>query len=201
MNVRRKYTGLRFLALLIKIVAWLILILSIAAAVWFWLNGDQIAGFRAFGKNWTGVLLLPFGIYTFIQLYIIGSLLSLLADVEYNTRANATATAKLISLMEKMDGKLERVSTPVISTPPPPPPPPEPDDAVQIAPPVTPTEQLTSPPVLKETQPVEPIEESTPPPPPPPAPVEVVNEVEEAASSLVDTAEKLVDDVDSAISD
>ena len=201
MNVRRKYAGLRFLALLIKIAAWLILILSIAAAVWFWMKGVQVAGLRVAGRNLTGILILPFGIYTFIQLYIVGSLLSLLADMEYNTRANATATAKLFSLMEKMESRMEKISTPAISTPPPPPPPPVPDDAVQIAPPVTPTEQLSAPAKLKETQPVAPIEETAPTPPPPPAPAEIVDEVEETASSLVDAAEELVEDVDSAITE
>ncbi len=171
MDVRHKYAGLRFLALLIKIVAWLALIGSIAVAIWFWLQGDKVLGLRIGGQNWTGVLFLPFGIYTFIQLYIIGGLISLFTDVEYNTRANATATAHMISLMEKLEQRMDKSAAPVIATPPPPPPPPPaPEEPTR---PTTPAEQLTPPtPAPQETQPVQPIEESAP--PPPPAPEEIV---------------------------
>jgi hypothetical protein len=174
MDVRHKYAGLRFLALLIKIVAWLALIGSIVVAIWFWLQGDKVMGLRVGGQNWTGVLFLPFGIYTFIQLYIIGSLISLSTDVEYNTRANATATAHLISLMEKMEQRADKSAAPVIATPPPPPPPPPaPEEPIQ---PAAPTEQLPPPPAPQDTQPVQPIEESAPPPPPPPPAPEEVEE-------------------------
>jgi hypothetical protein len=199
MNVRRKYAGLRFLALLIKIIAWLALIFSIAIAIWFWVEGEQIAGLRFAGRNWTGVLFLPFGIYTFIQFYIFGSILSLFTDVEYNTRANATATAQLISLMEKMETRLERVAAPVISTPPPPPPPPAPDETEQSQPPVTPTEQLTPPIAPEKTQPVEPVEESAPPPPPPTP--EVVESAVDAFSSASTTVEAAVSDAVDAVSE
>jgi hypothetical protein len=168
MDVRRKYAGLRFLALLIKIVAWLALIFSVVVAIWFWIQGEKVAGLRLGGRNWTGVLFLPFGIYTFIQLYIIGSIISLFTDVEYNTRANATATANLISLMEKMEQRMAKSAPAVIATPPPPPPPPPaPDEPAQST---TPTEQMTPTPPPQATQPAPPIEESAPPPPPPPPP-------------------------------
>ena len=175
MDVRHKYAGLRFLALLIKIVAWLVLIISIAVAIWFWFKGDKVTGLlRVGGQNWTGVLFLPLGIYTFIQLYIIGSLISLSTDVEYNTRANATATAHLISLMEKMEQRADKTATPVISTPPPPPPPPPaPEEPVQ---PAALAKPLTPPPAPQATQPVSPIEEVAPPPPPPPLTPEEVEE-------------------------
>jgi len=172
MDVPRKYTGLRFLALLIKIVAWLALILSIVGAFWVWWQGSNVPGLHIAGRNWTGMFFLPFGIYTFIQLYIFGSILSLFTDVEYNTRANATANARLISLMEKMEQRMERTAMPAVTTPPPPPPPPVPEESSVEPAPATPTEEL--PPVPQETQPVEPVEESAPPPPPPPPAAEEV---------------------------
>ncbi len=168
MDVPKKYSGLRFLALVIKIVAWMALILSIAVAIWFWMQGNKVAGLRFGNQNWTGVLFLPFGLYTFIQLYIIGSLISLFADVEYNTRANATATARLISLMDQMEQRLTKNVPSVVATPPPPPPPPPaPDEPLQ---PSVPTERLTPP---EPTRPVQTIEENVPPPPPPPPTEEV----------------------------
>jgi hypothetical protein len=164
MDVRRKYSGLRFLALLIKIVAWLVLIGSVAAAIWFWMQGDAVPGPLVGDNNWSGLILLPLGIYGFLQLYIIGSLISLFIDIEYNTRANATAGAHMIALLEKMGKKADKGTAPVIATPPPPPPPPLPQEPSR---PATPPEKpKTSPP---KTKPVKPVE-SAPPPPPPPAP-------------------------------
>ncbi len=187
MDVRRKYAGLRFLALLIKIVAWLALILSIVVAIWFWIQGEKVAGLRLGGQNWTGVLFLPFGIYTFIQLYIIGSIISLFTDVEYNTRANATATANLIALMEKMEQRMAKSVPAVIATPPPPPPPPPaPEEPAQ---PIAPTEQMTPSPLPQPAQPAPPIEESAPPPPPPPPPP-LTEEVEAEPSSETETPEE-----------
>lgn len=159
MDVRRKYAGLRFLALLIKIVAWLILIGSIAAAIWFWMQGDKVPGPLVGKNNWSGLVLLPLGIYGFLQLYVIGSLITLFTDIEYNTRANATASAHMVSVLNKMNKRSEKGATSVIATPPPPPPPPLPQEPVRPAPP---------PEMPKPTQPVKKIKESAPPPPPPP---------------------------------
>ena len=177
MDVPRKYTGLRFLALLIKIVAWLVLIFSLVAIFWLWWKGDNIPGLHLGGRNWTGLFFLPFGLYTFLQLYIIGNIISLFTDVEYNTRANATANARLIALVEKMEQRMERSSVPAVTTPPPPPPP-APEEPQPV--PETPTEELQ--PVPQETQPVEPVEETAPPPPPP------AEEIEEAAPEAVEEA-------------
>jgi len=171
MDVHRKYSGLRFLALVIKIIAWLALIISIGLAIWFWIQGDKVAGLQFGGQNWTGVFLLPFGIYTFIQLYIIGSLISLFTDMEYNTRANATATGRLITLMEKMEQRAASSEAAVVATPPPPPPPT--DSQVGATPPTT---QTTPPP--DQTRPIQPVEDNPPPPPPPPPEPEPVEEPE-----------------------
>jgi len=138
MDVRHKYAGLRFLALLINVVAWLVLIGSIALAIWFWIQGEKIAGLRYDGQNWTGIVLLPFGILTFVQLYIVGSLIMLFTSVEYNTRANATATARLIALVKKLEKQKESRVTSAIAPPPPPPPPPAPKAPVHPAPPPPP---------------------------------------------------------------
>jgi len=197
MDIPKKYSGLRFLAFVIKIVAWVALILSIVAAVWFWMQGKKMAGLQFGGQNWTGVFLLPLGLYTFIQLYIIGSLISLFADVEYNTRANATATARLISLMDKMEKRLTKSAPSVVATPPPPPPPPP---AIKETTPAAVTrEQVTTP---EPTRPVRIVQEHVPPPPPPPEEVvEAVETVKDKASSLSSKAKSLADDVDSALTE
>ncbi len=197
MDVPKKYSGLRFLALIIKIIAWIVLIFSIVVAVWFWMQGSKVAGLRVGNQNWTGALLLPFGLYTFIQLYIIGSLISLFADVEYNTRANATATARLITLMDKMEQRMTKSVPAVVATPPPPPPPPP--APVEPVRPSTPTERLTAP---ESTRPVQTVEENTPPPPPPPPPAEEVAQepVIEIEAPLPETPEEVKLAVDAASS-
>ncbi len=158
MDVQRKYAGLRFLALLFIILAWIALIASIAFSVWFWFQDYtvRIMDFAAFRvPNWTGITFsLPLGIFTFLYLFIIGNVLTLLSDLEYNTRANATAVAQLITAIEHMRGResAQPAATAVSHTPPPPPPPP-------------PVEEMEPTPPTQETQPV--IPATTKPSPPP----------------------------------
>ncbi len=158
MDVQRKYAGLRFLALLFIILAWIALIASIVFSVWFWFQDYtvRIMDFAAFRvPNWTGFTLsLPFGIFTFLYLFIIGNVLTLLSDLEYNTRANATAVAQLITAMEQMRGResAQPAASAVSRTPPPPPPPP-------------PVEEMEPTPPAQETQPVIPPTAKTSPPP------------------------------------
>jgi len=178
MNVKRRYSGLGFLALLFKVFAWIALIASIAFAVWFWFQDYSVrildfAPFRV--PNWTGSLFLPFGIFTFIQLYVIGSLISLLIDVEYNTRANATVTSELVKAVESLRMREAAQPAPSVMSPaPPPPPPPPPAEEMQPAP---------APPPTQETQPLVSPEASAPPPPPEPESESLPEPPAEAPSS------------------
>jgi len=203
MEVRRKYAGLRFLAFLIKLTAWIILLASIGLAIWFWSQGTNVQGLQVGGQNWTGLLLLPIGIYTFFQLYIFGSVLTVFTAVEYNTRANATATAKLIKLIEKMERSEKSAPSDAISPAPPPPPPPPPVHEE----PIPPTERIPAPPSapsVPETQPLPPMQESAPQPPlktpdasdiVTPSVVEDATKAAQDAATSVDEVMKAVDDV------
>ena len=162
MNVKRRYVGLALLAWLLKIIAWIILIASIGFAIWFWFQNFTVR-FLDFPTvsmpKWAGAFSLPIGIYLFLQLYIIGSLISLLIDIEYNTRANATVSSGLIEAVKELRlREVAQPASPVVSPPPPPPPPP----TAEMEPPAAPR-----PP---ETRPLAPTMESAPPPPPPPEP-------------------------------
>ena len=159
MNVRRKYTGLGLVALLFEIIAWIALILSVAFAVWFWFQdfSVRIMDFATFiVPHWVGFLALPFGIVTFLQFYVLGSVLSLLIDVEFNTRANVTVSLELIKAVESL--RLRESSQPsptALSATPPPPPPPPPTETVEPAPmtpPVQDTEPFAPPPSPEPVQ-------------------------------------------------
>ena len=145
MNVKHKYSGLGFLALLFKIVAWIALIASIAFAVWFWFQdySVRILDFATFSMpKWLGATVLPFGIFTFIQFYVLGALIELLIDVEYNTRANATVTSELIKAVEALRVReAAQPSSPAVISPTPPPEP-EPEPAAEADEP--PTEESAS---------------------------------------------------------
>lgn len=93
MNVPRKYSLLRLIAFILKLLAWVVLV---AAAVGFILLLIGLGGshdtdnqiLRALGA--AGLVVTPLlGVVWFIQLFAFGSILSLLIDVEENTRALA----------------------------------------------------------------------------------------------------------------
>jgi uncharacterized membrane protein len=93
MNVSRKYQVLRFIAFLLKLLAWLVLLGAVVAIV------VAVPAFLATTSRgapwyevapWGAMLGLPlFGIIWFIQLFALGSVLSLLIGIEENTRALA----------------------------------------------------------------------------------------------------------------
>lgn len=93
MNIARKYRLLRVVAFVLKLLAWLVLIAGILALVAV-LAAIVIAGHQWLGE-WrvaaiAGALMLSLAaVVWFVQLFSFGSILSLLIDVEENTRAMA----------------------------------------------------------------------------------------------------------------
>lgn len=93
MNVPRKYGLLRVIALILKLLSWVVLIGAIVGTVLL------VVGVGAAGANdnavlraltAAGLVATPLiGVIWFIQLFAFGSILSLLVDVEENTRALA----------------------------------------------------------------------------------------------------------------
>jgi len=92
MNVPRKYGLVRAIAFILKLLAWLVLALSIAGAIFGGVTflGAPAAGFPSL-PGWLGtgtiVVSLLTGLFWFVPLYGFGSILSLLLDIEDNTRA------------------------------------------------------------------------------------------------------------------
>lgn len=91
MKVARKYGLVRAIAFILKLLAWLLLLLFIVGAVF----GATLLGragnslLPAWLGTGTAVASLIAGILWFVPLYALGSVLSLLLDIEENTRALA----------------------------------------------------------------------------------------------------------------
>ena len=94
MNVSRKYEFLRIIAQILKVLAWVVLGVGLLGGL---IGLLALAGPMARNLNLpvavpslgsVGVLLLS--VAWFVQLFAFGSILSLLIDIEENTRALAT---------------------------------------------------------------------------------------------------------------
>lgn len=94
MNVPRKYGLLRAVAFILKLLAWLVLALGIVGAIIILTALGNVlpqslnlpAGIAGLGS--ASVLLIC--VVWFVQLFAFGSILSLLIDIEENTRALAS---------------------------------------------------------------------------------------------------------------
>lgn len=136
MDVPRKYTGIRIIGALLLVLSWVVLAISLIVAFWVLMAGREWPGLRAGGRNWTGFLLLPFGISLFLQWFVIGSVLKLMTELEHNTRVNVAYLERLLETAQKSSGTAPAAGGASVSAPaptpvpvvPPPPPPPIPAD-------------------------------------------------------------------------
>lgn len=89
MNVPRKYGLLSVVALILRILAWVVLAAGAIGAIVVLSSAQSLPpGFAGIGA--AGVLVLA--VIWFVQLFAFGSILSLLIDIEENTRALAGRT-------------------------------------------------------------------------------------------------------------
>jgi hypothetical protein len=91
MDVPRKYGLLRVIATILKVLAWIVLVVGIVVAIFALLSVGRTSGIVAQVVSYVGVIGAPLlCIVWFVQLYAFGSILSLLIDIEESTRAMAT---------------------------------------------------------------------------------------------------------------
>jgi len=87
MNTRRKYGLLRAIAWLLKALAWVILVVGIVGMIVALVSLGRAGDPLLRGVWVAGAILLPLlGISWFVQLYAVGGVLSLLIEIEQNTR-------------------------------------------------------------------------------------------------------------------
>lgn len=87
MSVRRRYGLVRAIAFVLKLLGWIALVLGIVSAILVLtnLNANAPAFVRVLGS--VGLVAGPLiGIIWWVQLYAFGSVLSILVDIEENTR-------------------------------------------------------------------------------------------------------------------
>ncbi|RME49241.1 MAG: hypothetical protein D6791_01205 [Chloroflexi bacterium] len=101
MNSGEKYRDLRLIGGLLRILAWIVLVLGVIAAIGgaVALGGLLNAGFLPRLGIFLAILIAT-GIVNFFQLYILGTILHIAIDVESNTGASAANSAQLVRLME-----------------------------------------------------------------------------------------------------
>ena len=188
-QVPRKYGCLRAIGYLILIAAWIVLILGVGGAVTSWLTGARLFSGIQLGIIQVGAsLMLLLALALFFQWFVLGSVLTLMTDLERNTRQNALAVDRLVALSEapeRLVATLPPVSAPAglpseLPLPPPlplaPPPPPQPITPTLVAKPVTSAVAATA--VVVGATTIE-----GPLPPPPPLAPSLVNEVQSTVST------------------
>jgi hypothetical protein len=107
MTVPKRFDVLRFMGALLKVLAWISLILSILSAIGVVLlpqmmnlsdllgGSEQIAAATGTGAIFTGLFLLIGGLLNFVFLYALGELLLLQLAIEENTRLTAALLLKM----------------------------------------------------------------------------------------------------------
>jgi cytochrome c biogenesis protein CcdA len=112
MEVPRKYRGLRWIGLIASLVAWVVLLLMVVALLTMTAN---------VGMEWArwvlGGTLVLWGIFTFLQLFVVGNVLLLLNDVEQQSRAHLTALERLEALIRTPKPTETRGSAMVVDEP------------------------------------------------------------------------------------
>lgn len=106
-SVPRRFAILRFFGSVLKIIAWIFLVLSILAAIGAALGGTMLAPFleqwlpqgaemiTAGGGIIAGIVALVFGLFYFILFYALGENVQLTLAVEENTRLTAALLLRM----------------------------------------------------------------------------------------------------------
>jgi len=95
-EVKRKNGCLRAIGWVAVVLAWIILISAIVTAL------AVLFGVRDNIFRWFGMAGLPFGLMAFVQLYVIGKMILVATDVEYNTRVAAATVDNLNSAITEL---------------------------------------------------------------------------------------------------
>lgn len=94
-DVPRKYRGLRWIGVVASLAAWVVLLLIVVALLTLTSN---------VGVEWArwvlGGMLVLWGIFTFLQLFVTGNVLLLLNDVEHQSRTSLDMLSRLESMMQ-----------------------------------------------------------------------------------------------------
>lgn len=95
METPRKYIALRWIGVIATVAAWLVVALGVIGLLWVLAN---------VGANWARtllvVLVLVWGVSTFLTFFVRGNVLLLLCDLEQRARADAQALDQMRGLLQ-----------------------------------------------------------------------------------------------------
>jgi len=95
METPRKYRALRWIGIIASVAAWLVAVIGLIGLIWVLSN---------VGPNWARtllvVLVLLWGVSTFLSFFVRGTVLLLLSDLEQQARVNAQTVDQIRSLLQ-----------------------------------------------------------------------------------------------------
>jgi len=95
METPRKYRALRWIGIIASVAAWLVAVIGLIGLIWVLSN---------VGPNWARtllvVLVLLWGVSTFLSFFVRGTVLLLLSDLEQQARVNAQTVDQMSSLLQ-----------------------------------------------------------------------------------------------------
>jgi hypothetical protein len=116
MEVPTRYRGMRTIALIAIVLGWIVLIVGLIVALVFLTRPAGSAGVWINGANLTGMMILPLMLYAVVQLFVTGSVLKLLVELEHNTRVNTQALEGISRLVDAKVKAAREVSGTVDTT-------------------------------------------------------------------------------------
>jgi len=102
-DVQRKYGILRAIGWFFQALGVIFFVGAVIVGIGMLANSDPVV-------KAVGGAVIPLGIISSIQLFVVGALTTLMTDVEYNTRANAEVVAQLAREMKDISAELKGFS-------------------------------------------------------------------------------------------
>jgi hypothetical protein len=96
MEIPRKYLALRWIGVIATVAAWLVVALCVIALIWVLANVNV-----DWARGLLIVLVLLWGVSTFLTLFVRGNVLLLMNDLEHQSRVNAQGIDQVKSLLAK----------------------------------------------------------------------------------------------------
>jgi hypothetical protein len=95
METPRKYAALRWIGVLANVVAWVVAVIGLIALIWVLSNVSL-----PWARTLLVVIVLFWGISTFLSFFVRGTVLLLLSDLERQARVNAQMVDQMRSLIQ-----------------------------------------------------------------------------------------------------
>ena len=118
MNVPRKYGILRIVAIVYKVLAWVVLAVGVIFGLILLVSAQSMfAGIWFNGMNLIGLVVIIIGLANFASLFITGAMAEAAADAEYTSRINQDMLEQLTRLVKTAETKPAAVTPQPVNLP------------------------------------------------------------------------------------